>query len=84
MELAPDTQSPLPISTSSGGFKTPKAKRDRTKSTAVTVPTLSEKYAFSRSHNLFAIFINLVFLCWCPQIEAVLWIEADLILHWAC
>ena len=41
MELAPDTQSPLPTSTSSDGFKTPKAKRARTKSAAVTVPTLS-------------------------------------------
>jgi E2F/DP family winged-helix DNA-binding domain len=41
MELAPDTQSPLPTSTTSDGFKTPKAKRARTKSTVVTVPTLS-------------------------------------------
>ncbi|XP_046442788.1 transcription factor E2F1-like [Daphnia pulex] len=41
MELAPDTQSPLPTSTTSDGFKTPKAKRARTKSAAVTVPTLS-------------------------------------------
>lgn len=41
MELAPDTQSPLPSSTTSDGFKTPKAKRARTKSVAATVPTLS-------------------------------------------
>lgn len=41
MELAPDTPSPLPAKSGSDGFKTPKAKRARTKSVPVTVPKLS-------------------------------------------
>ena len=41
MELAPDTPSALAAKPTSDGFKTPKAKRARAKSAAVTVPTLS-------------------------------------------
>jgi len=40
MELTPNT-SPVPTSTNSDGFKTPKAKRARTKSATGTVPALS-------------------------------------------
>lgn len=52
MELAPDsTPSPLSAKTNSDGFKTPKAKRNRSKTVPATMPSLSFSPSPQRSNT---------------------------------